>query len=161
MTTAPSGEQQSIDADVEAALVASRALLGVVARSIAEALDVVTLPQFRVLVMLRTAGALRMGVLAERMNINPSTFSRFVDRMVDGGWIKRKSRPESRREVLIDLTAHGAQLVDHVTYRRRRELAKILGELDPAKRRAVQGGLEAFALAAGEPSAAELLTLGI
>ncbi|MFC5503497.1 MarR family transcriptional regulator [Lysinimonas soli] len=161
MTTAPSGEQQSTDADVEATLVASRALLGVVARSIAEALDVVTLPQFRVLVVLRTAGPLRMGALAERMNINPSTFSRFVDRMVEGGWIQRKSRLESRREVLIDLTAHGAQLVDHVTHRRQRELATILSELDPAQRRAVRRGFEVFALAAGEPSATDLLILGI
>lgn len=161
MMTAPSGDTQPTDADVEAALVASRALLGVVARSIAEALDVVTLPQFRVLVVLRPAGPLRMGVLAERMNINPSTFSRFVDRMVEGGWLERKSHPESRREVLINLTARGAQLVDQVTQRRQNELAKILGELDPSQRQAVQRGLEAFAMAAGEPSAAELLTLGI
>jgi DNA-binding MarR family transcriptional regulator len=161
MTTAPSGEQHSNDAAVEAALVASRALLGVVARSIAEALDVVTLPQFRVLVVLRTAGPLRMGVLAERMNINPSTFSRFVDRMVERGWLGRTSHPQSRREVLIDLTPRGAQLVDQVTQRRQHELAKILGVLNSAQRQDVQRGLETLALAAGEPSAAELLTLGI
>ncbi|MGA0569064.1 MarR family transcriptional regulator [Rathayibacter sp. KR2-224] len=52
-----------------------------------------TLPQFRVLVVLRAAGRLRMGVLEERMNFNPPTFSRFVDRTGQGGWLERRSHP--------------------------------------------------------------------
>jgi DNA-binding MarR family transcriptional regulator len=161
MSTPASSESSAADPAVEAALVASRALLGVVARSLAEALDVVTLPQFRVLVVLRTAGAMRTGALAEQMNINPSTFSRFVDRMVDGGWIERRSRPGSRREILLDLTPHGAQIVDHVSTRRREELGRILEGIPPRDREAVQRGLETLAIAAGEPSAADLLTLGL
>ncbi|MCB8043194.1 MarR family transcriptional regulator [Microbacterium oxydans] len=86
--------------DVDAAdavLHASRALLGVVARSIAPALDQISLPQFRVLVVLTATGPLRMGALAERIGAQPSTFSRTVDRMVTNGWLARAANENSRR----------------------------------------------------------------
>jgi DNA-binding MarR family transcriptional regulator len=159
MPTTP--EPTTPESDVDAALIASRALLGVVARSLAEALDVVSLPQFRVLVVLHSGGPLRTGALAAQMHINASTFSRFVDRMVDGGWVVRRPRPGSRREILIDLTRDGARLVEQVTSRRRREIAAILTGLPAAERAVVQRGLEAFAAAAGEPPVDDLLTLGI
>jgi DNA-binding MarR family transcriptional regulator len=142
-------------------LQASRALLGVVARSVAEALDVVTLPQFRVLVMLDAAGPLRMGVLAERMGANASTFTRSVDRMVENGWVVRKPSPDSRREVIIALTRAGKRIVEKVTTRRRHELAAILERLTPAEVQAVGVGLQTFARAAGEPLPEDLLTLGL
>jgi DNA-binding MarR family transcriptional regulator len=73
----------------DATLLASRALLAVVARSLASALEVVTLPQFRVLVVLSTTGPMRMGALADRMQANQSTFTRTMDRIVAGGWALR------------------------------------------------------------------------
>ena len=145
----------------DATLRASRALLGVVARSVADALDVVTLPQFRVLVVLAGAGPLRMGVLAARVGAVPSTFSRTIDRMADNGWVERKDSPESRREVLIDLTPHGRQLVAHVTERRRRQVAAILSSLNPDQQRMIAEALELFSAAAGEPTPEDLLTLGL
>jgi DNA-binding MarR family transcriptional regulator len=145
----------------DATLTASRALLGVVARSVAGALESVTLPQFRVLVVLTTTGPLRMGSLAERMHANPSTFSRSVDRMVAAGWLERSSSPDSRREVLIAMTSAGRALVDEVTESRRREIGAILARLNPAERDSVRAGLELFAIAAGEHSIEELLVLGI
>jgi DNA-binding MarR family transcriptional regulator len=136
-------------------------LLGIVARSVADALDVVTLPQFRILVVLAGAGPLRMGVLAARVGAVPSTFSRTMDRMVDSGWVERKESPESRREVLIDLTPHGAQLVAHVTERRRRQMAAILSSLSGEQQRAIIDAFEMFSSAAGEPAPEDLLTLGL
>lgn len=149
------------DAATEATLLASRALLGVVARSVSGALDVVTLPQFRVLVVLRTLGPLRFGALALRMRANPSTFSRSIDRMVAGGWVDRSPSPDSRREVLVSLTEAGTRLVDDVTDRRHRELAAILARLTSEEQESVQIAFELFAAAAGEPLAQELLVLGL
>ncbi len=145
----------------EAAVTASRALLGVVARSVASALEVVTLPQFRVLVVLATSEPLRMGVLADRMGVLPSTFSRSIDRMVIGGWVQRATSPDSRREVLIELTSNGRMLVDDVTERRRRDIARILSRMARDKQDALRDAFEAFAEAAGEPAAEDLLILGI
>ncbi|WP_255579947.1 MarR family winged helix-turn-helix transcriptional regulator [Cryobacterium sp. PAMC25264] len=132
-----------------------------VARSVVAALEVVTLPQFRVLVVLSTAGTTRMSTLAEKMGVIPSTFSRSIDRMVAGGWVERLPSPHSRREVLIGLTPAGQVLVDDVTDRRRQSIDTILSSLTGDDRDAVKRGLEVFAAAAGETSPSDLLTLGL
>lgn len=150
-------EEQS----AEATLRASRALLGVVARSVSAALHEITLPQFRVLVILAGEGPLRSGAIAQRMGSHPSTFSRTVDRLVAGGWVARTPSATSGRERIIGLTAAGASLVAEVTERRRREIAEILVRLAPADRARVEEALQLFADAAGEPSATDLLTLGL
>jgi DNA-binding MarR family transcriptional regulator len=145
----------------EATLTTSRALLGVVARSVAEALEMVSLPQFRVLVVLAGSGPLRMGALAQRVGAVPSTFSRSLDRMEHGGWVRREQSPDSRREVLVHLTPHGENLVAHVTDRRRQEIASILAQLKPDDRRAVGRAFALFAAAAGEPLAEDMIILGL
>lgn len=145
----------------DATLTTSRALLGVVARSVASALEVVTLPQFRVLVLLSSQGPLRTGVLADRLGVNASTFSRSLDRMVAGGWVQRVPNPDSRREVIIDLTDDGRRLATTVTERRRREYRAVLSRLSPADQDAIAHGFELFNAAAGEPTVEDLLTLGL
>ncbi|GAA2047866.1 MarR family winged helix-turn-helix transcriptional regulator [Leifsonia soli] len=140
---------------------ASRALLGIVARSMTDALDEVTLPQFRVLVVLAGSGPLRIGALAARVGALPSTFSRTIDRMVDGGWVERQQSPTSRREVLIGLSTQGRTLVDRVSERRRKQIASILSTLNPADQTSVVEAFELFSEAAGEPAPDDLLTLAI
>lgn len=150
-----------LESDVEATLTASRALVGVVARSLADVLEVVTLPQFRALVVLCAEGPLRSGVLAERLGIHQSTFTRLADRLVAQGWVRREPNAESRREVLVDLTDAGRELVTRVMEARRRDVERILGQASPVDRAAIRAGFEAFARAAGEPDALHLLTLGL
>ena len=160
MDTAEIPIQRATSAD-ESTLVSSRALLGVVARSLSDALEVVSLPQFRVMVILASSGPLRMGVLAARAHTVPSTFSRTIDRMVAGGWVQRRESPDSRREVLIELTTPGRYLVEQVTERRRNEITAIMRRLSPSDRAAVGAAFELFAKAAGEPPAEDLLMLGL
>lgn len=145
----------------DATLTASRALLGVVARSVAAALEVVTLPQFRILVVLVASGPMRIGALAERMHAVPSTFSRTIDRMVSGGWVQRSASPDSRREVMIDVSLHGRQLVNHVTDLRRGEIRAVLAGMGAEDREMVMVAFSKFSLAAGEPAVEDLLTLGL
>lgn len=146
---------------VEATLTASRALLGVVARSLTDVLQDVTLPQFRVLVVLSTAGPLRIGALAERMSAKPSTFTRTIDRMVARGWVDRTGSDSSRREVLVSITPAGGALVEQVTQTRRQEITEILGRLTPAEQASVANALALFAAAADEPQAKQLLVMGL
>lgn len=157
----PSDERTSLPADVDATLVASRALVGVVARSLAGVLEQVTLPQFRVLVVLGAEGSLRTGVLAERLGIHQSTFTRTADRLVAQGLIHREPNVESRREVLVDLTEAGRELVLDVTRTRRVEVERILSSVSEQGRQTIRAGFETFATAAGEPEASLLLMLGI
>lgn len=146
--------------EANAVLTASRALLGIIARSVASALEEVTLPQLRVLVLLNNHGPLRMGALAERLNANPSTFTRSMDRMVNGGWVEREPNPNNRREVLLALTAQGRDIVDAVTKQRSSEIVGVLGKLSAQDRKDVLEALNMFNSAAGETTSEDLLTLG-
>jgi DNA-binding MarR family transcriptional regulator len=145
-----------------AVLTASRALLGVVARSLAPLQHKITMPQFRVLVVLSTAGEpMRSGDLADALGVHPSTFTRTADRLVASGWVSRSVNPDNRRESLVALTPTGRRIVRQVTRRRHDEIKRILGRLDPAEREAVQEALLAFSSAAAEPTAEDLLAIGM
>lgn len=157
----PGSDRGELAADVDATLTASRALVGVVARSLAGVLDQVTLPQFRVLVVLCAEGPMRSGALAERLGVHQSTFTRTADRLVAQGWIRRDVSPESRREIIVALTDTGQELVLGVMRARRSEMERVLRAATAEQRRAIRAGFATFADVAGEPEAALLLTLGI
>lgn len=142
-----------LDATAAAVLTASRALVGVVARSLAPVLEQVTVPQFRVLVVLSNAhGPLRHRDLADALGVHSSTFTRTTDRLVAGGWVTRAENPDNRRETLVSLTPTGRALVDQVTEARRAEIRAILQRVPVGDRPAILDGLAAFSAAAGEPS---------
>lgn len=147
--------------EVEAALRASRTMLGIVARSIAAALDRVSLPQFRVLVLLETGGAARVGVLADQLGIVMSTFSHSVDRLESGGWVERRSSTEDRREVTVSITEQGSILVRDVSAQRSADLAAALRRISMEDRAVLTRAFISFADAAGEPALADMLVLGI
>jgi len=145
----------------EATLTASRAMLGVVARSVGPALEQVSLPQLRVLVLLAGYGTTRSGMLADLVGVHASTFSRTTDRLVAGGWVRRMQNPQSRRETLVELTDAGRRLVASVMQRRRAEMSAILRRVPVDERPAVRAAFEAFSLAAGEPPLVDLAVLGV
>ncbi|MET3176592.1 UNVERIFIED_ORG: DNA-binding MarR family transcriptional regulator [Arthrobacter sp. UYCu721] len=148
-------------AALERTLTASRALLGVIARSLAGIGEAVTLPQFRVLVVLSSRGPARMGDLAQLLGVHQSSFSRTAERMESAGLIVREQSPGSRREVLVSPTEEGLRVVEEVTEVRRREIAAVLTRLDLQEQEKVAAGFALFSQAAGEPSAAESLLLGM
>ncbi|MGN6742817.1 MAG: MarR family winged helix-turn-helix transcriptional regulator [Amnibacterium sp.] len=147
--------------DQQALLRASRAMLAVVARSMGPVLDELSLPQFRVLVLLETAGPARVGLLAERLGVVPSTFSRVLDRLESSGWVARSPSADSRREVLVRITERGSRLVREVSARRQADLDEVLQTIPDADRSRVVEALTVFADAAGEPEAKDLLILGL
>lgn len=143
------------DALVTALLTASRALVGVSARSLADVEETVTLTQFRVLVVLRSRGRTRQGALAERLGVNASSVLRLVDRLVAAGMVTRQEVEGDRRAVDLDLTARGRDLVDTVTARRRAAIAEIVEAMPAGRRRGLVAALSAFAEAADEPPPAD------
>lgn len=143
-----------------ATLRASRALVGVSARSLAPILDQISLPQFRVLVILAERGPTRSGLIAEQLGVHPSTFTRMADRLVAAGWVERQEGQGSRREVHIGLAGPGRDLVESVSLRRLQAIEDILAPLTPAQCKTILDGLQEFAEAAGEPGLADLAVLG-
>jgi DNA-binding MarR family transcriptional regulator len=129
--------------------------VAVSARSLAAAEERVTLPQFRLLVVLASHGETKQVALAESLAVNPSTAMRMVDRLVATGLVSRSVNPSSRREVLLSVTEAGRQIVDEVTGLRRREISAIVARMPARVRNGLVEALGAFAEAAGEPPAAE------
>lgn len=150
-------QQQSValDETVGALLVASRALVAVAARSLADAGDV-TLPQFRALVVLSSPSDTTVSDLATALDIHPTTATRLVDRLVRKRLVGRRDAPGDRRVTHLVLTARGRGLVERVTERRARHLREIVQRLPAGRRGEVTAAMQAFADAAGEPSEIDL-----
>jgi DNA-binding MarR family transcriptional regulator len=149
----PGGSVDDVDAVTRAVMTASRLLVAVSARSLAEVEERLTLPQFRMLVVLSTRGATKLVVLADLLQVAPSTAMRMVDRLIAAGLADRRTNPDNRRETLLQLTEEGRHTVAEVMTRRRQEIARIVERLDSRQRIALVEALTAFNEAGGEPLA--------
>ena len=129
---------------------ASRALVAVAARSLADLAEDVTLAQYRVLVELAARGPQRPADLASALGVDRSTATRMCDRLVRKGLVQRRRISADRRGVRISLTPAGRALVEEVTRRRRVEIAQILRRMPRADRASALRALRVFADAAGE-----------
>jgi DNA-binding MarR family transcriptional regulator len=143
----------SVDAITDALLTASRLLVAISARSIADVDDSITIPQFRTLVILSTRGPVNLTTLANVLGVQPSTTGRMVDRLVTAGLIDRQPHPDSRRELVAQLSRGGQELVRRVTERRREEIARVVKNMAPQQRRGLVRALNTFTASGGEPAA--------
>ena len=141
---------ESPDSVVDAVLSASRVLVAVAARSLADIAEEVTLTQYRTLVVLASRGAQNLVGLAEAVAVTPATATRMCDRLVKKKLIVRQSEQDDRRQVRLALTKKGLKLVGAVTNRRRREIVAILSTIAPAEQSVLVQALSQFAAAAGE-----------
>jgi DNA-binding MarR family transcriptional regulator len=142
---------QTVDQNaVDAALMASRSLIGVATRSLGMAAEETTIAQYRALVVLASRGTQRLVDLAAALDVAPSTAGRMCDRLVRKGLIRRHRARSDRRVVLVSVTGAGRDVVDQATIRRRELIAAILAELPLARQHAVGSALAEFAAAAGE-----------
>jgi DNA-binding MarR family transcriptional regulator len=139
------------DADaVEALLAVSRVLVGLAARSVADLDADITLPQYRVLVILASRGPQRVVDISAELGLAPSTGTRLCDRLVRKRLIRRTRSPTDRRAVRLSLTTAGRALVQRVIRTRRAELSRIVAALPDGWPPAATDALLTFASAAGE-----------
>jgi DNA-binding MarR family transcriptional regulator len=143
-------EDDASDSMVDAVLSASRVLVAVAARSLADAGEDVTLTQYRSLVVLASRGPKTVAELADLVAVTPPTASRLCDRLVKKGLIRRRAGRHDRRQVHIALTETGRELIDAVTVRRRREIADLLAAIPLETQRSVVAALTQLAEVAGE-----------
>jgi DNA-binding MarR family transcriptional regulator len=147
---APAPSEQ-LDSFVTALVSASRALVAVSVRSLAELDESVTLPQFRTLVILTSHGVTNLNRLAELLGVNASSAVRMIDRLLAAGLVVRQENPADRREVRLEVTPAGAEIVKRVTARRRREIQKIARRMPQAVSDDLIAALTTFAAFADNP----------
>ena len=145
-------QRSRFDAATDAVLLASRAVVGIAARSLPDGADV-TLVQFRALVLLQHDGTLNAGRLAELLAVSPSTVTSLCDRLLSKQLIERAPGTTSRREVMVALAPLGTTLVDTAIAARRREIARILARIPPDQLDGMVEALNMFAEAAEETPA--------
>lgn len=98
--------------------------------------------QARLLMILDVSEGENQGYYAERLEVEPISLTRMVDRMEDGGLIERRRDPADRRAWRLFLTQRSREVLDEV----RDSLAgledEMLNGLDAAQRAALAQMLE-------------------
>ncbi len=141
------GTLPSLEEVVDAVLASSRALVAVSARSIA-GVKGVTLPQYRMLVVLNGAPS-NLSQLARALDVAPSTAMRMVDRLEAAGLVTRGAA-DNRRETRLELTTAGRKAVRTVTSRRRRDLRAVIERVPAEQHAQLAAAMAAFSAAADE-----------
>lgn len=140
-----------VDDLTDAVLTASRLLVAVSARSLAAVEETLTLPQFRMLVLLDSRGPMKLTALADLLEVNPSTAKRMIDRLITSGVADREPNPVTKREVVIVASEEGRRVVSEVMARRRAEISKIVARMPEHLRHGLVEALTAFTDAGDEP----------
>jgi DNA-binding MarR family transcriptional regulator len=139
-------QDESLDDVVEAVLASSRALVAVSARSIA-GVKGVTLPQYRMLVVLN-AVASNLSQLARALDVAPSTAMRMIDRLEAAGLVSRVVPAANRRETHLQITSAGRRAVRTVNARRRRDIRAVVERIPDSQRLEFAAAMAAFSAAA-------------
>ena len=94
--------------------------------------------------LLVSDGAVRMRDLAEALRVDRSTATRAADRLVRLGLAERVAASEDGRGVVLEATAEGVALWEHVVGRYREFLLEVLDGFEPGERAALADLLERF-----------------
>jgi len=78
-----------------------------------------------------------MSELSEATNTQLSTLTRAVDKLVQKGFVVRKTDPRDRRVVRVSLTSSGVEVVKKFKEARRKKIASILKKLTHHEREEV------------------------
>lgn len=88
-----------------------------------------TLTQLRVLFVLRAENGASAGILAELLNVTPSTLTRLIDRLARHGLVRRESDDGDRRLVRHHLSASGARTVEELERGARARMNEVMDRL--------------------------------
>jgi len=134
----------------DAFVAASGALVGIAVHSVGAAPVEVTVPQFRLLVLVASDEQRTIGDIARHLGVNQSNASRHCDRLQRLGLAERRRSTKDARVVFVRLTPEGRALVDTVLQQRRVNIRRIVERLTPQDAAAALQALRAFNTAADE-----------
>ena len=73
-----------------------------------------TQAQWRAIIHLSRNEGMTQATLAERLEIQPITLTRLLDRMENAGWVQRRTHPADRRAVQLYLTAQSQPILEQL-----------------------------------------------
>jgi DNA-binding MarR family transcriptional regulator len=90
--------------------------------------------QFRALRVLSHHGAIRLSDLSGRLHIAPRSATEVVDALESRSLVERRPDPSDRRATLVELTAHGTDVLGAIRTARGTEAERVFDRLTPADR---------------------------
>jgi DNA-binding MarR family transcriptional regulator len=135
----PSQSQAAIDADEVAALQDLSLRLTRKLRKRSE--TDLTMSQVSALSSIERYGPMRVGELARREQISKSSVTRLVSKLEAMNYLKRAVDPEDGRSFVVDVTAHGHDLLAAARKRANEFLAVQVGRLAEPDRQAILAAL--------------------
>jgi len=90
--------------------------------------------QYSVLAVLERMEPTTPGALAEAEHVQPPSMTRTIAALVEAGVVDRRPHPEDRRQVLVETTRAGRELLLATRRRRDQWLTKRLAQLSPHER---------------------------
>jgi DNA-binding MarR family transcriptional regulator len=131
----------------------TRALVGLTLQSLQVLDGEVSVPQFRLLLVLSGLGRVPSSRLASELGMTASSVTRLADRMEAAGLLARGTDPRSRSIVTLEVTAAGVDLVARVVERRHVLLAAVLDRMNPGEREAAARVARLLSALAGDAAA--------
>jgi DNA-binding MarR family transcriptional regulator len=101
-----------------------------------------TLPQFKMLVVVSQSVSSTVGCIAEHLGVGESTASYLVERLVQAGFVERTEDPSDRRRAMIRLSRGGRTLLEKLVGPQNWPSAQ-LRDIDTEDLAALRRGLEA------------------
>ncbi len=94
----------------------------------------ITPAHLRALRTLRRHGTMRLSVLSDHLQIAPRSATEVVDALESRDLVRRRPDPGDRRATLVEMTEHGAAILDAIRAARGTEAGRVFGRLSQADR---------------------------
>jgi DNA-binding MarR family transcriptional regulator len=94
----------------------------------------ITPSHLRALRVLMRHGEMRLSELSDHLHIAPRSTTEVVDALESRGLVQRQPDPGDRRATLVELTEHGASVLDAVRAARGTEAERVFGRLSQTDR---------------------------
>jgi len=94
----------------------------------------ITPAHLRALRVLRRHGTMRLSGLSDHLRIAPRSATEVVDALESRDLVRRRADPADRRATLVEVTGHGADVLDAIRAARGPEAERVFGRLSQADR---------------------------
>jgi DNA-binding MarR family transcriptional regulator len=94
----------------------------------------ITPAHLRALRVLKRHGPMRLSELSEHLHIVPRSTTQVADALESRGLIERRPDPGDRRATLVEVTGHGAEVLDEIREARGTEAERVFGRLSGTDR---------------------------
>lgn len=143
-------QDAGLEEALDAALAASRVMIGQSIQTLGEHTLDLTLTQYRMLLILSVRGPQRPSDVMGDLNVSAATAGRCCAKLETLGLVKRSKDPGDGRATVCVLDTRGRLLVEHVFLRRREVFRDVLVKLDPEHLPALAAAFKSFTEASSD-----------